>query len=84
MNITHCKRCNRTLIAEESTSHDCKPLNNYRIEKNILWVDDGEKWYPLKLLPPKNKDPFKTPDGSTEPKFISLRTYFMLGCKEAL
>jgi hypothetical protein len=66
-----CNLCGLTLIAEESGCHHCKEVVDYRIEGDILWLSDGEKWYPRKLLTsPKNKHPFKTPDDSTEPTLI--------------
>lgn len=49
MNIRTCFKCNRKLIQEESGDHQCKPLVKYEIKQDILWVNDGTDWYPLKL-----------------------------------
>lgn len=46
MNLTTCEKCKRDLISEEVDSHQCKPLLEYRFEGNLVWVSDGEKWYP--------------------------------------
>ncbi len=71
-NILRCKKCGNSLIAEELESHDCKKVVDYKIEGNMLWLSDGERWYPRKLLrlPPKTKHPFSTPEDETEPRFI--------------
>jgi hypothetical protein len=57
------------IIAEELQTHSCKKIENYKIEDNIMWVFDGEKWTPCKLSPPKSKHPNFTPDDSAEPNF---------------
>jgi hypothetical protein len=67
-----CNLCGLTLIAEERGFHQCKEVVDYKIDGDILWLSDGEKWYPRKLLAPKNRHPFKTPDDSTEPFFLNL------------
>jgi hypothetical protein len=38
------------MIAEELKTHVCKDVIDYRIEDKILWLFDGEIWYPRKLL----------------------------------
>jgi hypothetical protein len=56
------------LIAEEYGTHNCKRVVDYKIEGNILWLNDGDKWYPRKLMSPKrNQLDFKHGDDSTEP-----------------
>jgi hypothetical protein len=51
MNIMICEKCGRDIIQEELDFHECRPLKEHKIIDNILWVSDGEKWYPLKLQP---------------------------------
>ncbi|HYX55243.1 MAG TPA: hypothetical protein VE818_03715, partial [Nitrososphaeraceae archaeon] len=65
-----CPNCGSKLIADEAESHQCKRVVDYRIENNILWLSDGERWYPRKLVSPKNKHPNTTPKDSTEPKLL--------------
>ena len=43
------------LMAEELDSHACKSVLDYRIEGDLLYVSDGELWYPLKLHAPTKK-----------------------------
>ena len=50
MNIEKCSKCGYSVIAEESKSHVCKDVVDYKIEGKILWLFDGEIWYPRKLL----------------------------------
>ena len=66
MNITTCQKCNKDLISEELDQHQCKPLQEYKIIDDILWVSDGTRWYPLKLT---NRDftPSKSTAEWTEP-----------------
>lgn len=64
--------CGAALIVEEYSTHSCRTkVIDYRVENNVLWVydDDGESWFPCKLLSPKNQHPKFTPDDSTEPNF---------------
>ena len=57
------------LITEEISTHKCKHVIDYKIENDILWLNDGERWYPRKLhLSPKNKHRNGTPRDKTEPK----------------
>jgi hypothetical protein len=71
-NLFQCKHCG-FVIAEELGSHECKRIKEYRIEGNILWSTDGERWYPLKLgSSPKNKHPNTSPEDSTGPNFIFI------------
>ena len=49
MNIVNCSKCNRKLIIEEVELHECRKVVDYRIEGSILWLFDGEIWYPRKL-----------------------------------
>ena len=73
-NLFRCNMCGLTVIAEDTDYHKCRDVVDYRIEGNILWLSDGEKWYPRKLFgPPKNKHPFKTPDDSTEQQMLTGR-----------
>jgi len=70
-NLTKCGKCGYALISEENNTHECKDVQNYKIDHNVLWLSDGEKWYPQRLLShPKTKHPFKTPRESTKPKLI--------------
>jgi len=69
-NLIRCIKCGRHLIVEELESHQCKHVIDYRIRDNILWLSDGERWYPRKLISPKNKHPLTTPKDSTEPNFL--------------
>jgi len=48
-NIYECLICNLRLIAEEAENHECKSVKKYQIKRSILWVNDGLKWYPLRL-----------------------------------
>lgn len=48
-NIYECLKCKRRLIAEEIENHECKSVVKYEIKRSILWVNDGSKWYPLRL-----------------------------------
>ncbi len=50
MNLSKCVKCGRSLIFEELESHECKKVTDYRIEGKILWLFDGEIWYPRKLI----------------------------------
>jgi len=50
MNIIKCHGCGRNLIVEEAKTHECKKVVDYKIEGSTLWLFDGEKWYPRKLL----------------------------------
>ena len=68
-NILRCNQCGIPIIAEEIQIHKCRKVENYRIEGNLLWVFDGERWIPRKLSPPKNQHPNFTPEDSTEPNF---------------
>ena len=72
MNITKCKNCGYSLIDEELDSHICKKVIDYKIQGKIIWLFDGEIWYPRKILPPKNKHPFTTPEDSTEPNYLLI------------
>ncbi len=73
-NLSRCSKCGRSLIVEEKRLHECKKVVDYRIEKNILWLSDGQKWFPQRLLSqqssPRNQHPFTTPEDSTEPNII--------------
>jgi hypothetical protein len=50
MLLFRCSTCGYTLIEEELKTHQCKHVIDYRIEENILWLSDGQKSYPRKLL----------------------------------
>jgi hypothetical protein len=72
-NFFKCDKCGRSLIAEELEIHECKKVIDYRIEGNILWLSDGENWYPRKLLsrsPTQNEQQNRTTEGETEPKVL--------------
>lgn len=49
-NLTKCEKCGLRLIFEESQDHICKDVLDYKIEDSILWLFDGDIWYPRKLL----------------------------------
>lgn len=49
-NLTKCQKCGLNLIFEESKDHTCRDVLNYEIKGGILWLYDGEMWYPRKLL----------------------------------
>jgi hypothetical protein len=68
-NLFQCNHCKFFIIAEELETHECKKIKETKFESDIIWINDGEKWYPLKLTSPKSKHPFSTPDDETEPKF---------------
>jgi hypothetical protein len=75
MNLTKCKNCGYSIIDEEIENHLCKKVIDYKIENNILWLNDGERWYPQKLskFSPNFKHPNGTPEDSTEPMlFINI------------
>ena len=69
--LFRCSTCGYALIEEELKIHQCKHVIDYRIEENILWLYDGERWYPRKLLP-KSEHPKFTPEDGTEPKYLFL------------
>jgi hypothetical protein len=66
-NLFQCKHCRFFVIAEELERHECKRLKESRTSDNILWITDGERWYPLKLSSPKREHPKFTPEDGTEP-----------------
>ena len=47
-NIFLCTFCNTQVIAEECPIHQCKQVLERKIDGNILWLKDEERWYPLK------------------------------------
>ena len=63
-NLVKCKKCNYWLISKELEDHRCKQIQRGRIDGDIFWVNDGERWYPLKL-PPQWKHPDRTPQETT-------------------
>jgi hypothetical protein len=78
-NSFRCKICGYSLIAEELETHICKDVVDYRIDydSNIVWLSDGETWYPRKLLsssssPTRNQHDFKHGEDSTEPKIFFI------------
>jgi hypothetical protein len=72
--ILKCPKCGLTIISEEIKTHQCrKKVLDYKIENNLIWLYDGEIWYPRKLISPKNKHPDITPEDSTAPKFPVVR-----------
>jgi len=48
-NIFRCRVCGRHAIAEELDLHECRSLNDWKIEGKNLLGFDGKLWYPLKL-----------------------------------
>ncbi|HEX6253057.1 MAG TPA: hypothetical protein VFZ55_02450 [Nitrososphaera sp.] len=78
-NIFRCKNCKRMLMAEELDSHACKSVVlDYRIEGDLLYVSDGELWYPLKLLhaPTKSEQPDRnTRKGNTTRLLVVLNQW---------
>jgi len=49
MDLNKCLKCGLSLIEEEIKSHECKSVIDYKFEDDILWLFDGEIWYPRKL-----------------------------------
>jgi hypothetical protein len=76
-NFVRCRNCGYHIISEELETHQCKKVVDYRIEKNILWLSDGERWFPQKLLSqhssPKSEHPKFTPEDGTEPNILYIR-----------
>ena len=62
-----CAECGLTLIEEEVSIHECKDAVDYRFDGDILWMSDGEIWYPRKLLQQPKSNKNKTTDKETEP-----------------
>ena len=50
MDLNRCSKCGLSLIEEEILNHKCKTVIDYKFEDDILWLFDGEIWYPRKLL----------------------------------
>ena len=50
MSITKCPKCNFSLIEEEISNHICHDIIDYKIENNIAYFFDGERWYPVTKL----------------------------------
>ena len=75
-NIFKCNKCKREIISEERDIHSCKKISDYKFENDLLWVNDGERWYPLKFSP-NFKHPNGTPKDSTEPFFL-IKNYNIL------
>lgn len=49
--IPRCPYCGLRMIAEEVSTHQCKPtITDYKIKGDVLWLYDGTNWYPRKLL----------------------------------
>ena len=71
-NIYTCVNCKRHVIEEERKTHECKPLKEYKIIANTLWVCDGEKWYPLKLKSTENLHGKDQPQNGQNLKTILL------------
>jgi hypothetical protein len=71
-NFRMCIKCNALLINEEFNSHSCFKIKNIFIDKNRIWVNDGEskEWYRWYGLPPTFKHPNGTPRDKTEPNFL--------------
>lgn len=66
-NLYECKKCTRKLIAEESRSHKCKELVDFKFEGDILLVTDGQMWYPLNLKSTGNQHKENNPRRNTTP-----------------
>jgi hypothetical protein len=71
-NLFQCRNCGFSIVAEELEIHQCKRIKEYRIIANVLWVTDGQRWYPLKLSksPTRNEQQNRTTEGETEPKSL--------------
>ncbi len=78
-NISKCKNCGKSFIAEELLEHDCQlriteiPILYYfTVKKNkedVLLVRDIEnRLYRFVKLSPENQHPKKSPEDSTESK----------------
>ena len=63
---------NRTLIIEELETHGCRKVIDYRIEEQILWLFDGESWYPCKLRSTENLHQKNQPQDEQSLKTITL------------
>lgn len=46
--IFRCQVCGRFAIAEEKDLHECRTLQEYKVECDIVKGFDGHSWYPLK------------------------------------
>ena len=75
MNISSCPKCHRTLIIEELETHECRKVLDYRIEGKILWLFDGEIWYPRKLIANRNFTSKKSTSEWTEPQNNTVIKY---------
>ena len=71
-NFRICIKCNALLINEEFESHSCFKIKNIFIDKNRIWVNDGEgnEWYRWYGFSPDFQHPFKTPKKPTKPFFL--------------
>lgn len=72
MNLTKCPNCGYSIIAEELDFHECRKVLDYRIEGKILWLFDGEIWYPRKLRATENLHGEDQPQNGQNPKTILL------------
>jgi len=46
--VFRCLVCGRFAIVEEKDSHECRALQEYKVEDDIIRGFDGHSWYPLK------------------------------------
>lgn len=71
-------------MAEELDSHACKSVLDYRIEGDLLYVSDGELWYPLKLhAPTKKQQPKRTPDEDNTTKSLVVLNQWLFKMNSA-
>ena len=67
MEFNRCSKCGLALIQEEVLTHECKSVLDYKFTENILWMFDGNIWYPRKLSQQPKSNTEKTTDDETEP-----------------
>ena len=73
-NLYQCRNCGFSVMAEELEIHRYKRIKEYKIITNVLWINDGERWYPLKLSssPTRNEQQNRTTKDETEPNFLII------------
>lgn len=78
-NFFRCDNCQYFGIAEEKQDHVCRrKVLDYKIKQNVLWVYDGNEWYPRKLLSAEKLQQDNSnlsADKDTEPFFGFCKVY---------
>lgn len=72
MDLNKCKKCGLSLISEEILTHECKNVVDCKFEGQILWLFDGEIWYPRKLRATENLHGEDQPQNGQNLKTILL------------